>query len=70
MQEKLFQIQLEKCLVILTGKEISILLQKNTEIFERALKRGKVMKRSKLQREREEAKFSNETGGESEWKKL
>jgi hypothetical protein len=62
MKEKQYEIQLEKCLAILTIGEINTLLQKDTEIFVRALKRGKSLKRERLQQIREEEKFSNETG--------
>lgn len=55
-------IQLEKCTVVLTSSEINNLLQKDTELFKQALKRGKYYLRGKQQQEREQAKFERETG--------
>ncbi|WHZ03394.1 hypothetical protein QNH48_01465 [Neobacillus sp. YX16] len=52
-----YRIQLERCLVILTSKEINTLLQKDTEIFAMALKRGKYLLRGQKQKGREQAKF-------------
>jgi hypothetical protein len=52
-----YQIQLDRCLVILTSKEINTLLQKDTEICARALKRGKYLIRGQKQNGREKAKF-------------
>jgi hypothetical protein len=58
--EREYRIQLDRCLVILTGKEINTLLQKDTEIFGTALKRGKYLLRGQKQREREKTKFERE----------
>jgi hypothetical protein len=55
-----YQIQLERCLVILTEKEINTLLQKDTQIFATALKRGKSLLRGNMQWEREQSKFKKE----------
>ncbi|MCB7162448.1 hypothetical protein LI071_17465 [Bacillus subtilis] len=54
-------IQLEKCTVILTSQEINTLLQKDTETFNTALKRGKYFLRNRTQLEREANKFEQET---------
>lgn len=62
MNEKEHCIQLEKCLVVLTSSEINSLLQKDTELFSRALKRGKHYKRGRTQKERERAKYEREGG--------
>lgn len=59
-EEQQYKIQLEKCLVVLTRKEISTLLQGDTEIFARALKRGKYLKRGVKQQEREQEKLEKE----------
>ncbi|MEH7276938.1 hypothetical protein [Neobacillus vireti] len=59
-EDCLYQIQLERCLVVLTSKEINTLLQTDTEIFATALKRGKYLKRGQKQKEREQEKFGRE----------
>ncbi|SMQ86832.1 hypothetical protein SAMN05444673_6889 [Bacillus sp. OV166] len=58
--ERQYRIQMERCLVILTAKEINTLLQKDTEIFATALKRGKYLLRGQKQMEREQTKFQKE----------
>lgn len=53
-------IQLEKCVVVLTSKEIKQLLLKNTELFKTALQRGKKINRSMKQKNREKNKYEIE----------
>ncbi|MFS0776487.1 hypothetical protein ABC255_10805 [Neobacillus sp. 3P2-tot-E-2] len=48
---------MEKCTVILTSQEIYTLLQRDTDIFKTALKRGKYFLRNRTQREREVNQF-------------
>lgn len=55
-----YQIQLDRCLFILTSKEINTLLLKDTEIYATALKRGKYLLRVQKQVERERSKFQKE----------
>lgn len=55
-----YVIQLEKCVVVLTSKEINKLLQHDTALFTTGLKRGKYYLRGKKQKEREQAKFERE----------
>lgn len=60
MRDEKHLIQLDKCLVVLTSSEINYLLQKDSNLFARALKRGKGHIRGKQQKERERAKFERE----------
>jgi len=44
---ELIEIKLPKCRVLLTTDEISLMLQKNPDIFETAIERGKAFNRGK-----------------------
>jgi hypothetical protein len=60
-EDREYQIQLDRCLVVLTSKEINTLLQKDTAIFTRAIKRGKYLIRGNKQYVREKAKFERDS---------
>ena len=56
------EIKLPKCVVYLTPDEIKGLLQKDTELYMTALKRGKGISRKRKQKSRERQKWQNERG--------
>ena len=53
-------IQLDKCIVYLTKKEIITLLQSDLPLYKAALKRGKYHNRHQAQKQREAQKWENE----------
>lgn len=59
-EQQQYRIQLERCLVILTAKEINTLLLRDTELFATAIKSGKQLLREQKQKEREQVKFEQE----------
>ncbi len=45
MKEQYLEVRLPKCLVVLTKGELLTLLRQDPELWEKALKRGKVVRR-------------------------
>lgn len=54
MGEQYIKIQLPGCTIFLTASEMLQLLQKDLELWEKVLKRGKAFKRTRIQRQREQ----------------
>jgi Zn-finger nucleic acid-binding protein len=57
------EIKLPKATVYLTAGEINNLLQKDTQLFSEALKRGKYIHRHQQQKSRESQKYEREGQG-------
>lgn len=58
--DKWLNIQLSKCLVVLSEKELSNLLTRDPELWKTALKRGKAFTRSRQTRQRVASKVETE----------
>lgn len=64
MKEQFLEIRLPKCLIVLTKGELLTLLRQDPELWRKALKRGKVVRRRRQAEKRN--RFDPVSGGEQQ----